>query len=116
MFVNPRDALLPYGTIIIPHYNPYLPDKSRYFSLKLFAPVHLMHSPVSHNSIIKEFILLAFRQTDIMLLPGNSRYLIITGADNYQIYEIIIIYAKFIFAFVPGTALRIQRLHESMPK
>jgi len=62
-----------------------------------------MHSPVSHNSRIKEFILLAFRQTGIMLLPDNSQYLIITGADNYQIYEIITIYAKFILAFVPDT-------------
>jgi|GEM_PF-6163456 len=90
----------------------HLPDKSRYFSFKLFALVHLMHSPVSYNSIIKEFILLAFRQTGIMLLPDNNQYLIITGADNYQIYEIITIYAKFIFAFITGTAFRVQRLRD----
>ncbi len=71
-----------------------------------------MHGPVSYNSIIKEFILFAFRQTDIMLLPDNNRYLIITGVENYQIYEIITIYAKFIFAFITGTALRVKCLHD----
>lgn len=100
------------STIIIPYYNPYLTGKSKYFSLKLFVLVHLMHSPVSYNCIIKEFILSALRQTDTMLLPDNSRYLIITGADNYQIYEIITIYAKFIFAFIAGTAFRVQRLRD----